>query len=78
MIDIILVIKGFPMSWQVPHEGPYAKLKGIRGVGPKNAELLAAAGYGDIQAVQELYLGKCSRDQQLFRQHLQVSKVRCY
>lgn len=57
---------------QAPKPLPYKSLTDIRGVGPKNAKLLAAAGYEDMQAVERFYREVCSRDRELFRQHLQA------
>lgn len=41
-------------------------------MGPKNARLLAAAGYADMQAVERFFLEVCARDQHQFLKHLKV------
>jgi hypothetical protein len=47
----------------------------IPGVGPKNAQLLEAAGYTDVEGIQNFYDSHCKRDADLLQKHLQVGLV---
>ena len=47
-------------------------LTDIPGVGPKNAQLLKAAGYSDIEGIQRFYISHCQYDAELLQKHLQV------
>lgn len=46
-------------------------LTDIPGVGPKNAQLLVAAGYTDVEGIQNFYVSQCQRDAELLQKHLQ-------
>lgn len=50
-------------------------LTDIPGVGPKNAQLLVAAGYTDVEGIQNFYVSQCQRDAELLQKHLQVGKT---